>query len=325
VATGADATLSAGVIAAASASTRSGARATRRALAATSPAALAQIELSNATDEQLSLTSVSLQLPGSVPAGTYPATITTINDRGDGVDETTVATYTITIDSTGKAVITAPSGSSALAIVKADTNGVLSIYPAGTVLPTPTSTPTAAPTASPTPAVTATPTATPTVAPTATPTVKPTATPTPAPTSTANPVGFTTSISLDPPGCVQFPASGGTQKYTITASAAAPAGFTYVYGWIGVDGSSLTPPTEIVEGYPAGQDYVGSPGNTATLTEGPAYGSGAGVVVELFIKAKAGAPYYGQIYEVDDSSGNPDAISEPWDEGVTTCPAAKAR
>ena len=318
LATGADATLTSGTTIALAAR--------RRALAATvAPQALAQVELSNTTNVQLTWASVTLELPANaVPAGSYPATITTTVDLGDGQTTTSVANFTITVTTDGRAVVTGPSLSKALAVLTADTSGVLSIYPAGTVLPTQTPVPTESETPSASPSSSASASAAPTVRPSVAPTVKPTATPSAAPTSTANPVGFTADIAIEPSTCVQFPASGGTQQYTISVGASPPSGFTFVYGWIGIDGSSLTPPTETVSGYPDGQEYDGSPGNTATLTVGPAYGAGAGVNVELFIMAKAGPPYYGQIYPVDDSSGNPAVLSVPWDEGVTTCSASSA-
>jgi hypothetical protein len=94
---------------------------------------LAQVELTNAYSGNLTWASVTLQLPaGSVPAGQYPATITTTIVLGDGQISTSVKNFTVTVNASGQAIVTGPSVASALAVLGADTTGLLSIYPAGT-------------------------------------------------------------------------------------------------------------------------------------------------------------------------------------------------
>lgn len=171
VATGADASASATSVESSLA---------RRRLASTPavPQPLLEIALTNTYTGDLHEFFMTLQLPpGSVPAGKYPATITSTVDLGDGQVQTEFKLFTVTVSASGQAVVTGTSfaagGGGALAVLSADTTGTLAIYPIGTVLPTPEPYPTEGPSPTPTPIPTLT------VAPTATPTATPTPNPTP--------------------------------------------------------------------------------------------------------------------------------------------------
>jgi hypothetical protein len=190
VATGSDATLTGTFSLVPDAADR------RSALSATpSQQPIAQIELTNAFSGTLTPLTISLTVPASVPDGHYPATITTTIDLGDGQTSTSVANYTLTVVG-GKAVLTGPSLPQALSVINADTSGLLSIYPAGTVLPT--ASPSPLESESPSPSPSAAPTVKPTTNPTANPTAKPTATPSPTPTPVPSPVSTTLTCSTYP-------------------------------------------------------------------------------------------------------------------------------
>jgi hypothetical protein len=174
----------------------------RRALASTPtlPQPLVDVSLTNTYTGDLHEFFMTIQLPpGSVPAGQYPATISTTVELGDGQSQTTFQLFTVNVSESGKTVVTGTSfaggGGGALAILGADTTGTLAIYPMGTVLPTPQPYETEGPTPTPTPI--------PSIAPTATPTA--TAAPSPTPT-----LPFATS----PPGMNAYgnppPADGST-------------------------------------------------------------------------------------------------------------------
>jgi hypothetical protein len=181
LATGGDATLSA-----AATSVRSDSANGRSLDAAAAPPPLAQVQLTNVYSGQLTWVAITLNLPsGSIPAGHYPATITTTFDLGDGQVSTSVANFTITVAADGTAVVTGPSVGMSLAVLNANTTGLLSIYPAGTVLPSPTPVPSASPT----------PTATPSGGPSATPSPTPTASVSPTPAPTATPVATSTPVN----------------------------------------------------------------------------------------------------------------------------------
>jgi hypothetical protein len=161
-ATGSDATLGTGALASA----------TRRSVLDTTPtpAPIAQVELDTQSTTATGLTGVTFTFPASVPPGSYPVTVTQRILGGDNF--TSVANYTLTVNANGTATLNSMN----VPIGDQNVSVIVSVYPPGTVLATPTP----VPTASPTP--TAGPTATPTHAPTATPV--PTATPTPVPTAT---------------------------------------------------------------------------------------------------------------------------------------------
>lgn len=292
--------------------TRSTVRTTagRRSFDAISTAPLLQVSLFDAFTGSATVTGVTLKTPG-LPDGTYPATVTT-----DELGAIVVTNYTIVVKNgvatTGGGIFGSP--------IEPDGTSTLSIYPMGTVLPTP------APTVSASPGASAAPTAgpatpVPSVAPTLLPTIAPTATP----TATPNPATFTASFAIVPAGCIHFTAAGGTQQYTITPSAPAPAGFSYLYGWSGIGASGIGQPQQTVYGAHDAA-FVASPSNSATLTvgaistNGGLVGSSGSVGAALFLQEPAGSPYYGQVREVSDSSGNPDQTYFAWTEGTTMCP-----
>jgi hypothetical protein len=196
VATGGDATLTSTVALAS-------ARRTASTAATPLPTPLAQVELSTTTTTATWL-AVSLTVPSSVPAGTYPATITTTIDLGEGQTYTTTTNYTITVASNGTAAITGLN-----VTLGQYSAGLLTIYPAGTVLPTPS--------AAPSPS--ATPTATPTA--TATPTSAPSATPTPTPSPSPTP----TTVATTAADCLTVNALTACGSYVANGSYDGPAGF----------------------------------------------------------------------------------------------------
>jgi len=198
VATGADASLTTSK----AVSAVTDARVRRAAEASPLPSPIAQVDLSTTTTTT-SWLAVTFALPSSVPAGSYPATITTTVDLGDGQTYTTTTNYTLTVDSKGNAALHGLN-----VTLGQYSNGLLSIYPQGTILPTPSS-------PSPTPSATAT--ATPT--PTATPTVAPTATPTP--TSSPTPTAVPTS-AVD---CLNVNAIAQCGSYVTNGSYDGPAGY----------------------------------------------------------------------------------------------------
>jgi hypothetical protein len=156
---------------------------------------------------------MTLQLPGTIPPGQYPATITTTLEI-DGTVDTTVANFTVTVSTSGQAIVTGPGAAQALAILAADTTGVLSIYPPGTVLPTPSQLPLTTPSPSPSTSPTTSP------SPTASPTVAPT--PTAVPSSTATAAAF--KIALSPSACVDAGNTGATFGYQAFPNTPLPAG-----------------------------------------------------------------------------------------------------
>jgi hypothetical protein len=196
VATGADASLQSSAVSAR----------VRRAAAEASPlpSPIAQVDLSTTTSNA-SWLAVTFTMPTSVPAGSYPATITTTVDLGDGQTYTTTTNYTVTV---------APNGTAALHGINVTlgqySNGLLSIYPQGTILPAPSS-----PSPSPSASATAAPTATapPTMAASATPT----RTPTPSPTPTAVP---TTAVD-----CLNVNAIVQCGNYVSNGSYDGPGGY----------------------------------------------------------------------------------------------------
>jgi hypothetical protein len=164
VATGADATL-----------TGAPASAKRSVLTAASPlpSPLAQIDLNNTVSNVTWLAvTFQLQSPAVVPAGNYPATITTTVDLGDGQVLTTVANYSLAVAANGTASIVGP-----IAQLNVNTTGLLTIYPVGATLPTPT--PSQSPSASPTASASASASPSTTPAPSAAPSATPSATPSP--------------------------------------------------------------------------------------------------------------------------------------------------
>ncbi len=174
VATGADATLE---IVVQSASRGVAAQADAQ---PTAPPPLLQIQLSTQSTTAIGLTGVTFTFPASVPPGTYPVTVTQRVLGGN--DFTDVENFTLTVNANGTATldsVNVPIGNQNVSVL-------LTVYPHGTVLATPTPSPTATPAATASP--TAKPTATPTPLPTATPTPAPTATPTPVPTATPTPL-----------------------------------------------------------------------------------------------------------------------------------------
>jgi hypothetical protein len=313
LATGADATLTSGTI---------GADAAHRRALATSvvPPPLVSVELSNTYDGQLTWATVTLQLPaGSVPAGSYPATITTTVVLGDGQTSTSVANFTVTVSSSGKAIVTGPSLTQALAVLTADTTGVLSIYARGTVLPTPTPVGVESASPSPTPASSPSPTAPPTAIPTATPTAAPTLTPTPRPTATPVPGAYTATISLTPGGgtCIQYGNDATTQVFTTNVSNAPPAGVTLYYEWQSSAGGTIVvpPPTTMNQGAIIGLQ------NTLTFTslslpQGTLGGVGGGISVLLLRNDPTGG---GIPIPVLQPSGAYNSAQVVIAEGLVTC------
>jgi hypothetical protein len=184
VATGADATLTAKT-ALVSSSTRRADDAT--ATPAPLPTPLAQVDLSSQATSA-SWLAITFTLPASVPAGRYPATVTTTVDLGEGQTYSQVMNYTL---------IVSPNGTAALTGINVTfgqySSGLLAVYPQGTVLPQPSPVPSASASATPSPApsvsASAAPTATPTTAPTATPVASAT------PTSPAAPDCAGTSLT----------------------------------------------------------------------------------------------------------------------------------
>lgn len=251
------------------ASARKSAAQRRTTQATGAPQPLTEISLTDTYTGNLTWIAVTLNLPpGTVPAGQYPATITSTLVI-DGTTDTTVANFTVTVSANGTAIITGPNAQQFLAVLAADTTGTLAIYPPGTVLATPTPFPTAAPSTSPSPA--ASPTATPSASPA--PTVAPTASP------TAAPVVFAPTLTVKPNACIDVGNSGGTFNYTVSVSQAPPPGYAYEYSWIttgpsdwGLTVPGITSPTNfgllgtsttasvMVPTYPQGSGGVTTPG-----------------------------------------------------------------
>jgi hypothetical protein len=309
LATGADATLTLG--------TGAVAAIRRRAAASESvvPPALAQVELSNTYDGQLTWASITLQLPpGSVPAGQYPATITTTIDLGDGQISTSVANFTVTVNSTGKAIVTGPSVAQSLAVLGANTTGLLSIYPPGTVLPSPSPAPleTPTPTSSASPQPSAPPSATPTGTPTSTPIPHPSNSPTPVPGT------YTATVTLTPSGCTQFGTTSTTQVFTAHVSDNPPAGTTLYYGWIWTaDGTYTIPPPTMMQAYTT----IAGPQPTITLVSpnfpepNSVVGSGGSIIVYLFTQTNPNDGLSGVLQP----NGSPATTNVTIAEGAVTC------
>ncbi len=286
VATGADATL------AVNAKAVSAVSSVRRADATSSPLPppITQIELSNTSAGNVTWTTVTLQLPtASFPAGQYPATIATQSISGDGELTTSVANFTVTVSSTGQAVVKGPGLTHVLGIVLSGTTGLLSIYPAQTVLPT--ATPTGVESASPSPSPTPTPAQSPTPVPSPTPTAAPTLTPTPRPTATPVPGAYTATVTLAPGNgsCVQFDADSTTQLFTADVSDAPPPGTTLYYAWQHSFGGTWTIPGTIFS-VPDGAGDLLTAGLQPTitlvtpdLTQGSLSGEGGGLDLSLFV------------------------------------------
>ena len=313
VATGADATLSATRTTTA---TRRSATATATAAPSPLPPALAQVSLTNTYTGNLTWVAMTLQLPpGTVPAGQYPATITSTNDI-DGTVDTSVANFTVTVSATGQAVVTGPSASHVLAILAADTTGVLAIYPPGTVLPTPSQLPLTTP--SPTPSASGTPTASPS------PTASPTTAPTQAPSSSPTVVPTTAALmlSISPKGCIDAGNTGPTFSYTATVSAPPPSGAVYLYHFFP---SALYASRWTVTVSPV---TINSPtygplstSNTASITA-PIYatvnditGESGGMEVSVFYYY----PSVGSYYAVQDSTGHTLYAASTIAAGTITC------
>ncbi len=203
VATGADATLTAKT-ALASSSTRRAQDAT--ATAAPLPTPLAQVDLTSQASSA-SWLSITFTMPTSVPAGRYPATVTTTVDLGDGQTYSQVTNYTL---------IVAPNGTAALTGVNVTfgqySSGLLSVYPQGTVLPVPSPVPSASASATPSATASAVPTASASPAASAHPTTAPTSTPVASatPTSSAAPdcAGGVSGSSSTTTACGTFTISG---------------------------------------------------------------------------------------------------------------------
>jgi hypothetical protein len=288
VATGADATL------AVNAKAVSAVSSVRRADATSSPLPppITQVELSNTSAGNVTWTTVTLQLPPtSFPAGQYPATIATQSISGDGELTTSVATFTVTVSSTGNAVVKGPGLTHVLGIILSGTTGLLSIYPAQTVLPT--ATPVAVESASPSPSPSSTPTPaqSPTPVPSPTPTAAPTLTPTPRPTATLVPGAYTATVTLAPGNgsCVQFDADSTTQLFTADVSDAPPPGTTLYYAWQHSFGGTWTIPGTIFS-VPDGAGDLLTAGLQPTitlvtpdLTQGSLSGEGGGLDLSLFV------------------------------------------
>ena len=278
VATGADATLTAGSISADSAR--------RRALATTPlPAPLAQVELSNNYTGNLTWLAITMQLtPGSVPAGRYPATITTSVVLGDGQTSTSVSNFVAIVSPTGALTITGSGVAQVLAILTADTTGLLTIYPAGTVLPSPSPTSVESPTPSPssTPAPTATPTSAP--SPTPAPTRTPTPNPSPTPTTSAPP---DLTVALSQP-CYYAGYAGNTITVKAIVTGSVPPGYTLYYGWsIGwpftVPGGGF----QFYNGYAGLEETVGSQPTATVTVPSFAPGTGQGALIEVLLLERA--------------------------------------
>lgn len=323
VATGADATLAVNAKGAVSALS------VRRALATSAPLPppITQIELSNTYAGNLNWASITLQLPpGSVPAGQYPATITTQIVSGDGQVSTSVANFYVTVSSTGQAVVTGPDITHFLAILSADTTGLLAIYPAHAVLPTPSPIGVESPSPSPSPSAIPMPTPSPTLSPSPTPTVAPTLTPTPRPTATPVPGAYTATVTLAPGGgsCVQFGASSATQLFTADVSDAPPPGTTLYYAWsYDVDGTWTVPGPNF--SIPDGGGNAPLKGGlqptitlvTPDLTQGSLSGAGGGLDLALFYTI-ASDPNAGYV-QVLQPNGTPAYAQVVIAEGAVTC------
>ncbi len=322
VATGADATL------AVNAKAISAVSSVRRADATSSPLPppITQVELSNTSAGNVTWTTVTLQLPpASFPAGQYPATIATQAVSGDGELTTSVANFTVTVSSTGQAVVQGPGLTHVLGIIVSGTTGLLSIYPAQTVLPTATPTPAGVESASPSPSPTPTPARSPTPVPSPTPTAAPTLTPTPRPTATPVPGAYTATVTLTPGGgsCVQFGSGSTTQVFTAAVSDAPPPGITLYYAWQhDVDGTWTIPGT--VFSVPDGQGDLLMAGLQPTitlvtpdLTQGSLSGAGGGLDLSLYYLI-ASNPNAGFV-RVLQPNGTPAYAQVVIAEGAVTC------
>jgi hypothetical protein len=191
-ATGSDATLGTGALASA----------TRRGVLATTPTPtpIAQVELDTQSATATGLTGVTFTFPASVSPGVYPVTVTQRVLGGDSF--TSVANYTLTVNANGTATLNSMN----VPIGDQNVSVIVSIYPPGTVLATPTPVPTGSPT--PTARPTATPVATATPVPTATPTPVPTATPTHTPTPTPTPAADCAQDPSHSTPCGTYTATG---------------------------------------------------------------------------------------------------------------------
>ena len=235
LATGADATL-----AITNTTTQS---AERKTVAAPVVPPLAQIDFSNATNVQLSLTTIKFNVPSSVTPGSYPATIATSYDRGDGILNTTVVNVTVTISSSGEAVISGLTIGQPLTIITPGKQALFTLYQPGTVLPSPSATPSASPTTSQTAAPTASPAASALPSPMMSPTPFRTASPTAAPTVAGAIVG--TSLTITPAACAVFGNGPTTLTFTVTAVTNAPPGTIFEYGWASGSGFIETVPPPV--------------------------------------------------------------------------------
>jgi hypothetical protein len=289
------------------------------------PAPIASISLTNAYTGNLTWAAVTLNIPaGSVPAGSYPARIVSTLDLADGQQETSFKNFTVVVSASGAVAIVAPPGSNILAILAADTTGTLTIYPRGTVLPTPAP----IPTETPTPIATATASASP--SPSASPTATPIASPTPPPASSPTPTpapftpGFVTlpgvAVSLSPGSCINTGMSGGTYLYEASVSAPPPAGTSYIYAWSAL---ALQPAFTVIVPPPTQNLQYGIGGGPKAQVVVPAFGdtgqtgeSGA-MVVQLYLQGTE-VPYYG-INVVLDENGNRVAKGSVIAAGSVTC------
>jgi hypothetical protein len=209
-------------------------------------------------------------------------------------------------------------------VLAADTTGTLTLYPAGTVLPTPAPNPTETP--SPVPSVTPIPTATP--VPTATPLVTPSpppVNPTPTPTLPPNTPGFVNlavTIAISPSTCIATGMAGETLGYSATVSAPAPAGTSYIYAW---SSPETQPAFEVVVPPPTINLQYGIGGGNEAQVIVPAFGqfgetgeSGA-MAVTLYLEGTA-VPYYGTNVVLG-SDGNIVRTGAPIAAGSLTCAA----
>lgn len=244
----------------------------RRAQAATTlPPPLLQIQLTNTYNGFATWSTVQLQMPAGTPAGTYPATIVTSGQ--EIISQTT--NITITVNQYGSATVSGGTLSTGIGSWASGTVILLTMYPVGTVLPTPSPTPTASaspsgsPSPSPSPSITPTPSPTPSTSPTPTVTSTPVSTPTPTPSATP-----TYTVSILPAGCQNGGSAGGEFTYTAGATGPLPVGATgYGYGWYIMvfypSGWSITVPNEGSTN--TGSQIIGS-SNQAQVTY-PAFGS----------------------------------------------------
>jgi hypothetical protein len=291
----------------------------RKTLAATTVPPLVQIDFSNATNVQLSLTSITLNVPSSVPAGSYPATITTSYDRGDGILNTTVVNVTVTVSNSGQATIGGLSVGQPLTVITSGKEALFTIYPAGTVLPSASATPTAGPTTSPT--ATASPMASASPSPTMSPTPFPTASPTAAPTVAGAIVG--TSLTVSPATCAVFGNGPTTLTFTATAVTNAPPGTVFLYGWASGSGYMETVPQPVTTyNTTAYFGYSFSPSNTITITS-PQYPNGSlvgGNGNMSVILALPPSGFYLDPIPVNNTSGSQLTARVTLEGGTDTCP-----